>query len=156
MRKTRAIVVPLLLTAGLAACEQDAAQAGRSPDDTSTATVAALPLRRGYYVASDTPCAEASNATVSLLRRDGIGGSRDFCEFRKIERTGPSTYRVTQACKDFQDSGPPEASVVTYTLSGDERFTSRSKHGWEYSARHCNQSSMPPDWRQNDIRDATR
>lgn len=167
MRTTRAPIAPLLLIAGLAACDRDAVDSSRSavteaaapvmkaavPAEGSAAPVATLPLRLGYYVASDTPCSEASNATVSLLRRGGIGGSRDFCEFRKIDRITPSTYRVTQACKDFQDGGPPQDSVVTYTLSGDARFTSRNRHGWEYSARHCAQSSMPASWRQNDIRE---
>lgn len=115
--------------------------------------VATLPLRPGYYVASDTPCRRASNATVSLLQRGGIGGARDFCEFQKIEQTAPGTYRVTQACKDFQDSGPAQSSVVTYTLSGTERFTARHAHGWVHSARRCAPSAMPPAWRDNDIRE---
>lgn len=178
MRKTADIVAPLLLIAGLAACGRQAVEAGRSPVDAArrasapvtgafavavqeaspadspAAIGSALRLKRGYYVASDTPCNKASNATVSLLQRGGIGGARDFCEFKKVEQTGPNTYRVTQACHAFQDSGPAEVSVVTYALSGDASFTSLSDHGWEYSARHCSQSSMPDEWRQNDIRQA--
>ncbi|MCC4310583.1 hypothetical protein LL252_18625 [Alcanivorax marinus] len=118
-------------------------------------TVTALPLKRGYYVASDTPCSQASNATTTLLRREGIGGARDFCEFKKIEQTGPNTYRVTEACGDLQDSAPPETSTSIYTLTGDTAFTAKSEHGWERSARYCAQSSMPPDWRANDISDVT-
>ncbi|MGS3139811.1 hypothetical protein ACB316_16530 [Aeromonas sanarellii] len=118
-------------------------------------TVTALPLKRGYYVASDTPCGQASNATTTLLRRDGIGGARDFCAFKKIEQMGPNTYRVTEACGDLQDNAPPETSVNTYTLKGDTGFTSKSESGWEHSARYCVQSSMPPDWRENDISDVT-
>lgn len=121
----------------------------------AAAMVAALPLRRGYYVASDTPCDQASNATTLLLRRDGIGGARDFCAFRKIEQTGPATYRVTEACGDLQDSAAPEIAVTTYTLTGDTAFTSRSMNGWEHRARYCTQSSMPPDFRANDISDVT-
>ncbi|MEX6725661.1 hypothetical protein [Parapedomonas caeni] len=120
-----------------------------------TATVAALPLKRGYYVASDTPCGQASNATTLLLRRDGIGGARDFCAFRTIEQTGPATYRVTEACGDVQDNSPPETGVTTYTLTGDTAFTSRSMNGREHRARYCAQSSMPPDFRANDISDVT-
>ncbi len=113
-----------------------------------------MPLRHGYYVDSDTPCSKASNATVSLLGRDGIAGARDFCTFEKIEQTGLRTYRVTQSCKVFQDTAPPQVSVVIYTLVDESRFASRSEKGWEYSARHCSQSSMPQQWRRNDIRDA--
>jgi hypothetical protein len=126
-----------------------------APATAQAATIAALPLKRGYYVASDTPCGQASNATVMLLRREGIGGARDFCEFKNIEQTGPNTYRVTEACGDLQDSAPPETSITTYTLKGDTGFTSKSASGREHSARYCAQSSMPPDWRENDISDVT-
>ncbi len=178
MQKNRAVVLPLLMVAGLAACERHAAktpppgdsvaqtsvrgaqmQAATSkaaPADAQAVSVDTLPLRRGYYVADDTPCDEAANATVTLLRRDGIGGSRDFCEFTKIVQIGPASYRVTQSCNDLQNSGPPDISVVTYTVTGDTSFSSRSEHGWEYRARYCAQSSMPPEWRHNDISDAIR
>lgn len=118
--------------------------------------MATLPLEPGYYVDSDTPCGEASNATVSLLRRTGIGGARDFCEFTTIEQTGPNTYRVTQSCQEFQPGGATSVAVVTYVLSGTARFVSRSDKGWRHSARRCAQSAMPPEWRQNDIRDLSR
>ncbi len=192
MNKTRSLVAPLLLAAGLAACGQNAATAENIsategaaeavsggtagitaaeaktasanqaaapaapeavPAKAQAATVAALPLKRGYYVESDTPCGQASNATTTLLRREGIGGARDFCEFKKIEQTGPTTYRVTEACGDLQDNAPPETSTSIYTLTGDTAFTAKSEHGWERSARYCAQSTMPPDWRANDISD---
>lgn len=193
MGKTRPLIVPLLLAAGLVACSQNAATAenaaiegtmetgsgntaGMAAAEASTAdvyqaaapaapeavpakaqaaTIAALPLKRGYYVESDTPCSQAANATTTLLHRNGIGGARDFCEFRKIEQTGPNTYRVTEACGDLQDNAPPETSTSIYTLKGDTAFTAKSEHGWERSARYCAQSSMPPDWRANDISDVT-
>lgn len=140
----------------LAACGQDAASAAGAPTKSGAAEASSgLPLKRGYYVASDTPCARASNATVLLLRRNGVGGARDFCEFRKIERLAPNTYRVTEACGDLQDQAPPEVGVTTYTLSGDTAFTSKNAHGWAHSARYCAPSSLPSPWRENDIRDVT-
>ena len=140
-----------------AATNETAARAApeAAPAKAQAATIAALPLKRGYYVESDTPCAQASNATTTLLRRNGIGGARDFCEFKKIEQTGPNTYRVTEACGDLQDNAPPETSTSIYTLTGETAFTAKSEHGWERSARYCAQSSMPPDWRGNDISDVT-
>lgn len=115
-----------------------------------------LPLKRGYYVSSDTPCAEASNATLMLLRRDGVGGARDFCAFQAIVRIGPNAYRVTQACGDLQDPAPPQTSTATYTLSGDKGFTAAHEDGWRHSARYCAQASLPADWRDTDISDLTR
>jgi hypothetical protein len=77
------------------AAPEDAASAAPAP-----ARVSALPLKRGFYVASDTPCRKASNATTLLVTRDGINGSRDRCTFRTIEKTGATTYRVTSECSD--------------------------------------------------------
>jgi hypothetical protein len=151
-------------TAGVLAAEAVTAAANKAaapaatetaPTKMQPATIAALPLKRGYYVESDTPCGQASNATTTLLRRNGIGGARDFCAFKKIEQTGPNSYRVTEACGDLQDNAPPETSTSIYTLTGDAAFTAKSEHGWERSARYCAQSSMPPDWRDNDIGDVT-
>ena len=151
-------------TAGITAAEANTASANQAaapaapeavPAKAQAATVAALPLKRGYYVESDTPCGQASNATTTLLRREGIGGARDFCEFKKIEQTGPNIYRVTEACGDLQDNAPPETSTSIYALTGDTAFTAKSEHGWERSARYCAQSTMPPDWRANDISDVT-
>lgn len=156
MRRIGAIVAHALLTVCLAACGPRTASNEDAADSGEATVVAALPLKRGYYVATDTPCEAASNATVVLLRRDGIGGARDFCAFEKIEQTGPDTYRVVQSCGALQDDVPPELGIVTYVIPDDTRFTSRSEHGWEHSARHCAQSGMPPEWRENDISDAVR
>ena len=49
--------------------------------------------------------------------------------------------------------GGEETSIVTYELLGDAGFKSKTEFGWEHSARRCEQSSMPADWRENDISD---
>ena len=56
-----------------------------------SADAAGLPLTLGYYVDRDTPCGQASNATLQLLRRTGIGASRMFCEFKRIEKLGATS-----------------------------------------------------------------
>lgn len=154
MRKTGRLSVSILLASLLAACGESSATQ-QSPDPATEGAALQLPLRRGYYVESSTPCSEASNATTLLLRRDGIGGARDFCEFRKIEQTGPSRYRVVESCSSLQDDAPPEVGVAIYTLVGDDAFTSRGEDGQQLSARYCAQSTMSADFRANDIRDVT-
>lgn len=157
MNKTALLLLPLLL-AGPGACGRAAPANGPARETAGRdepATIEALPLRRGYYVASDTPCGEASNATVLLLRRNGIGGARDFCEFQRIERIGPGDYRVVEACGDLRDEAPPESSVASYRLSGDEAFTIVDAHGRAFAARYCPQADMPAAFRANDIREAT-
>ncbi len=118
--------------------------------------VAGLPLRRGFYVASDTPCNRASNATLSLLRRNAISVARELCSFSRIEQTGASIYRVVEQCRELTQGGAPETRTVTYEVSGDAAFHIRSAAGRVYSARLCAQSSLPQPWRGNDIRDLIR
>ncbi len=76
------------------ACTMCLLAACNNPTDTASPeaagnSVSELPLKRGFYVASDTPCEQASNATLQLLRRDGVGGARDFCEFKQILEIAP-------------------------------------------------------------------
>lgn len=120
------------------------------------AAQATLPLDRGYYVAEGTPCGRASNATLQLLRRDGIGGARDFCRFQRIEPDGPNRYRVTQSCGDLQGDGPAEAMTVTYETPSRTSYRMTSTDRWSARARLCAQPSLPAPWRNNDIRDLVR
>ena len=117
--------------------------------------VGELPLRRGYYVAGDTPCEQASNATLLLLRRDGVGGARDSCDFARIERIGDTTYRVTERCVDLMDPDSGETRLVTWEIPGDASFSTRREDGWRNNARHCEQSRLPDPWRDSDISDVT-
>lgn len=117
-----------------------------APAQTAAAIVKTLPLKRGFYVSADTPCAQASNATLRLVTRDGINWSRDVCTFRKIEKTGALSYRVTESCW-----GEP----TTYDVPNETSFTVKYEGGSESSARYCAQSSLPDPWRDNDISDIT-
>jgi len=122
------------------------------------ASVASLPLKRGFYVASDTRCGRASNATLSLLGRDGFTVSgRDFCEFVKIEKTSATGYRVTEECSSGGEAWGTEeqkdTSVVAWEIPNGTSYKRKSDSGWESSARYCAQSSLPEPWRDNDISD---
>ena len=115
----------------------------------SAATI--LPLQRGYYVANDTPCAKASNATLLLLQRHGVSGARDFCEFKQIDQTGPEIYQVHEVCTDFQGSDP-QSRTVHYRIVGNTRFVVSDNNGVVLDARHCLQTVLPAAWRDTDIR----
>lgn len=126
----------------------------QAPAGEKPASVKMLPLKRGFYVASDTPCGNASNATLSLLQRDGIGGARDFCKFERIGKTGATTYRVTEKCGELWGRGAEEEThTAVWTITDDRSYSRKTDAGWESSARYCEQSSLPADWRDNDIRD---
>jgi len=61
-------------------------------------TTTSLPLRHGYYVRSDTPCNRASRGDIVALVSNT--GTNLNCTFKKIEKTGATTYRVTSECSD--------------------------------------------------------
>lgn len=158
MTRIRMLASTVVMAAVVAACGQDAAtaQSGDRPAahaETSLGSVDRLPLTPGFYVASDTACAQASNATTVLLRHGGVGGSQDFCAFQSIERIDANSYRIVQACADLRDAGAAETSRITYVLDGQDAFVSTSEFGWTHSARRCEQSQMSADWRDIDISD---
>lgn len=123
-----------------------ATAAPASAPEKATATVKALPLRRGFYVSADTPCNQASNATLRLVTREGVNWARDICTFKKIEKTGATSYRVTDSCSD---------EPTTYEVPNETSFTVKYEGGSESSARYCAQSTLPDPWRDNDISDIT-
>lgn len=120
--------------------------------------VGGLPLRLGFYVANDAECATASNATLTIMRRDGYSGSRYSCTFGAIEKTGETSYRVTESCTErggLGGSAEARTSVRNYEVTDVENFSAKSDSGWESNARFCPQSTLPEPWRDNDISDVT-
>jgi hypothetical protein len=122
------------------------------------ATVVTLPLRRGYYVRSETPCNQASRADVfSLVTRTGTNLN---CTFKKIEQTGATTYSVTEECSDggaaWGRADGTETSTSTYEIPNETTYKVTYEGGYEASARYCAQSSMSPGYRDNDISDVIR
>lgn len=124
-----------------------------APNEAAQAKVTELPIRRGFYVAADTPCGQASNATLMLVSREGYGE----CRFEAIERIARDRYRVTERCSSGGPAwGRPEeieTSRVVWTIESDTAFTRVSEGGYTAKARHCEQKSLPDPWRDNDIRD---
>ncbi|WP_145201519.1 hypothetical protein [Sphingobium sp. B2] len=123
----------------------------------ATATLATLPLKRGYYVRSETPCNRASRADVfSLVTRTGMNLN---CTFKRIEKTGATTYRVTQECANegaaWGRADETETSTDTYEIPNETSYKVTYDGGYEASARYCAQSSMPPGYSDNDISDVT-
>ncbi|WP_448501331.1 hypothetical protein [Sphingomonas sp.] len=112
-----------------------------------------LPLRRGFYVSSDTSCGQASNATLMLLGRKGYG----LCTFSRIEKLTENQFRVTERCTDNGPAwGRPEeieVSRVRWTIDSNTAFSRLREDGDRMGWRFCEQKSLPDPWRDNDIRD---
>src|SRR6476620_642380 len=123
---------------------------GVSAVSAKNGVVASLPLKLGFYVDTDTPCGEASNATMLLVLRKGIiSGAKELCEFKRIQQIGTASYRVTQACKDLASRGRAQTVSVILEITNDSSFKSKEVG----NKRYCEQSSLPEPWRDNDIAD---
>ncbi|MBC7158966.1 MAG: hypothetical protein H5U21_02830 [Porphyrobacter sp.] len=119
--------------------------------------MAALPLELGFYVPADIACSDASNATLSLLRRTGINTSRVPCDFTAVEPLGGNRFRVTERCSSGGPAwGTPEevsTSTATYAIATPTRFRIESEGGHAVTMQHCPQGELPDPWRSNDIAD---
>jgi hypothetical protein len=148
------VVMTAALLAGCGVSERQPAEQEQAKADAAPRTIApeALPLTRGFYVSDGTPCGEASNATLGLLRRTGWNGSQYACDFARIEPTGENRFRITETCTDIR-SGDEWRSTRGWTLTGADSFRISQEDGTETSFRHCPQPSLPEGWRDNDIED---
>jgi hypothetical protein len=133
----------------------DAAPVG--PPDHASDAVEALPLRSGYYVSSDTPCAEASSATLHLMHDDGQGYGGFTtppydCGFVRIERVGRSRYRVEEACGDaYGDGDEPVVASSMYEVVSDTHYRAVRDDGWASESRRCPRRELPAPWRDADV-----
>ncbi|MCW2366493.1 hypothetical protein M2341_001940 [Sphingobium sp. B7D2B] len=120
--------------------------------------VGGLPLRLGYYVSNETACESASKATVTLIGRNGYSGARYSCTFGTIEKTGATTYRVTETCREgdaIANRQEVRTSTRTYDVTDAENYAAQSDSGWANKARYCPQSSLPAPWKDEDMRALT-
>lgn len=117
------------------------------------ASDAGLPIRTGYYVNTEVECGGASNATLALVRRDGISA----CEFTRIDRTADARYRVAERCHDHQAPPGSEGAYFgieqDYEVLGDGRYRIVFEYGGTSEFRFCPQDTLPEPWRDNDISD---
>jgi hypothetical protein len=119
--------------------------------------MATLPLELGFYVPTDIVCSQASNATLSLLRRSGINTSRVPCDFTAVEPLGGNRFRVTERCSSGGAAWGTDEEVSTstaiYVIATPTRFRIESEGGYTATMQHCPQGELPDPWRSNDIAD---
>jgi hypothetical protein len=120
----------------------------------SVATVEAdsLPIERGYYVRSDSPCQRASNATITLYDGISFGTAHAECRAPVIEKLADGSHQITEQCRDTQVDGTPwTAFTARYAVMSRTEFVSKSP--FEMAAyRYCKQSELPDPWNTNDLR----
>ncbi len=110
-----------------------------------------LPLVRGFYIDATVACADASNATLSLLHKAGLNSARSDCSFAAMTAEGDGIFAYRETCTTIPDGDTWDGEGRIEVL-GPERFRLFGE-GWEQTFRHCPQPSLPEPWRDNDISD---
>lgn len=143
----------------LSACYRFATASAGTADDrgarvesTATAnagTVKKFPanlFRSGYYVDADTPCEQASNATVTLIGRAWYSGEIDW-----IRQKGPKEFEV-HSTGFFHGDNVEIHQVVR--IDSPTRISSWNPEspGEVWHQRYCPQRQLPY-WQDADIRD---
>jgi hypothetical protein len=120
----------------------------------STATAAradSLPIERGYYVRSDTPCQQASNATITLYNGISFGHAHVECRKPTIRKLADGSYQITERCKDTQGPGGPwTVFTARYDVVGRTEFIGKTPYE-KASCKYCKQSDLPEPWSTNDL-----
>lgn len=109
-----------------------------------------LPLHAGFYVSSGTTCDKASNATLLLLKKEGIGGSRYFCNFTKISKLDIKRFDVEEECVYFQ-SKDRTLNKNQYEVINTKKFIISNQGKNILIANYCSKDQLPLPWRNEDI-----
>lgn len=112
-----------------------------------------VPLRRGFYVSSDTACEQASNATLGLLHARGLNSARNDCVFISVQPAGNRRYRIVERCGEI---GSEEAFFTTslWEILSYESFRRDTETGRTSEMRYCKQGALPVPWQGIDLRSA--
>ncbi len=159
---TSARVAALCGLLAVAACS-DPAEPHPVPGSEAAATVqpeddvraAGLPLRRSFYVSSDTDCGEASNATLARLHATGHNSAREACSFDTVVPLGGARYRTTERCAVIGTDDVIGYGADWEVLS-DRAFRRTLASGADVGMRWCEQWSLPEAWRMIVLDAATK
>ena len=116
-----------------------------------SAGAGSLPIERGYYVRSDTPCAQASNATLTFYDGMSFGQAHAECRKSATRKLDDGSYQITEQCRDTQGRGETWTPLATgYAVVSRTEFISTSPFE-KASYRICKQSDLPEPWSTNDV-----
>jgi hypothetical protein len=116
------------------------AQATPAPAETK------LPLRPGYYVNSDAPCGEASQAIVIQFTGTAFEEGSNLCAIDGVARDGTS-YTMTEKCQE-QTKGKWYTANATIAVPDSDAFVTRVGGGTT-RYRYCPISSLPASWQNS-------
>jgi hypothetical protein len=106
-----------------------------------------LPLQRGFYVATDTSCREASDATITLYNGASFGQAHAQCRRWSAEQQADGTFQVRKSCRDAQSARSRwQTRTETYQIVSRTEFVETNEFG-QFRSRYCKQADLPSDWR---------
>lgn len=109
-----------------------------------------LPLSAGFYVTQGTSCAEASNATLTLVGGRTFNWPQQACAVQSIDQTGPTQYAVTMACEATADF-PAETLSIKLEIPSETEYGLSFEDEPPAMSSFCPQAEMPEPWRSNDL-----
>ncbi len=109
-----------------------------------------LPLDRGYYVSADTPCAEASNATIQLVGRATFNWPQQACAIADVALDTGTLYNVALDCEATADF-PAERLNVILDVPDPQHYALSFEGEAGAPMQYCAQAALPDPWRTNDI-----
>ena len=116
-----------------------------------TARADSLPIERGYYVRSDIPCQQASNATITLYNGTSFGNAHIECRKPAIRTLADGSYQITEPCRDTQGRGGPwTVFTAQYAVLSRTEVISTTPYE-KASYRYCKQPDLPEPWRAIDL-----
>jgi hypothetical protein len=109
-----------------------------------------VPLSHGFYVASETPCEKASNATIIVYDGLSFGHEKMInCRPPSVTKLGSDSYRVVESCQDAEslqeNGGPWDTLTDTYKILSFKEFIETNSYG-SFAFRYCPQADMPVFW----------
>jgi len=119
------------------------------------ATAADLLLIPGYYVSSDIPCSDDSNATLQLVTRHQFNWPQQACAIAEEVLATGTVYAVAIDCEETVDFAA-ERLNITLDIPDDQHYGLAFSGETPTRMRYCPQSEMPEPWRSNDLSDLIR
>lgn len=108
-----------------------------------------LPIERGYYVQSNTPCQQASNATIMLYGGVAFGRAHAECRNAATRKLPDGAYQIMEECRDVQGGGWTPL-IMNYAVASRTALVVTGPYG-RFSYRYCKQSDLPDPWKTNDL-----
>lgn len=86
-----------------------------------------LPLERGAYEETTTPCEQRSNATARTFFGDRLNSARTECKITNVKQSG-QVYSFIASCLDDGSTERYDESYVV-TINNKKSFTLKTEYG---------------------------